>query len=94
MNFLLSTETASLALLLLLGPAFFRVWSGPTLEDRLLGIQALGTAGTALLLLLAQTHGPGLVDTALVMVLLSALALLTLTRMLSTPNKKADDVHS
>jgi multicomponent Na+:H+ antiporter subunit F len=76
-------EAASLAVLLLLVPAFARVWRGPRLEDRLLGIQALGTSGTALLLLLAHAGElPGLVDAALAMALLSGLALLTLTRML------------
>jgi len=79
----LLVEAAALAVLLLLVPAFVRVWRGPGLEDRLLAIQALGTSGTALLLLLAQAgRVPGLVDAALVLALLSALALLTLTRML------------
>jgi multicomponent Na+:H+ antiporter subunit F len=76
-------EAAAAAVLLLLAPVFVRVCRGPALEDRLLGIQALGTSGTALLLLLAQIGAtPGLVDAALVMALLSALAMLTLTRML------------
>lgn len=76
-------EAAALIIFILLAPAFVRVCLGPRLEDRLLGIQALGTSGTGLLLLLAQTgHGSGLVDAALVMALLSALTLLTLTRLL------------
>lgn len=83
MHNLLLIEAAQVAMLVVLLPAFLRVCVGPTFEDRLLGIQALGTAGTALLLLLAQTGSPALVDAALVMGLLSALVLLTMTRMLS-----------
>ena len=79
----LGVQAAGLAVLVLLIPAFVRAWRGPELGDRLLAIQSLGTSGTALLLLLAFSENePGLVDAALVMALLSALSLLTLTRLL------------
>ena len=74
---------ASLVALVCLLPAFIRICRGPDLEDRLLGLQALGSAGAALLLLLAQAQGaPALFDVALAMALLSAVTLLTLVRVL------------
>ena len=66
-----------LTLLLGLGRALL----GPTLEDRMLSIQLLGTGGVALLLLLAVLTGiPALIDTALVLALLAAVAVVALTR--------------
>ncbi len=81
----------ALVALLLLAPAFLRVTRGPSLEDRLLGIQALGTSGTGLLLLLGQGPGrAGLIDAALVMALLSALGLLTFSRLQHGPAPSED----
>ena len=83
MTFSSFMDVAALAALLCLGPAFARICRGPQLEDRLLGLQALGSAGTALLLLLAQVQrAPVLFDVALAMALLSAVTLLTLVRVL------------
>ena len=68
-----------LFLTLLLGLG--RALRGPTLEDRMLSIQLLGTGGVALLLLLAMLTGaPALVDAALVLALLAAVAVVALTR--------------
>jgi multicomponent Na+:H+ antiporter subunit F len=72
---------ATLALLgtLILGLA--RALRGPGLPDRMLAVQLLGTTGVALLLLLAPLLGrPALLDVALVLALLAAVATAALTR--------------
>lgn len=70
-----------LTLLLGLGRALL----GPTLQDRMLSIQIVGTGGVALLLLLAVLTGtPALIDTALVLALLAAVAVVALTRQRET----------
>lgn len=79
MNTLL--ELASLVLLgcLLLG--LVPVLRGRTTAERMLGAQLMGTAGVGLLLLLGALLGhPALVDVALVLGLLAAVAVVALTR--------------
>ncbi len=72
--------------------AFIRVSRGPTVEDRLLGIQSFGTVGTALVLLLSlDGKREGYLDVALVMALLSAVTLITFTRVL--PLEGETDPH-
>jgi multicomponent Na+:H+ antiporter subunit F len=54
--------------------ALVRLARGPTAADRLLAALLFGTIGVAVLLLLADAGGgPALVDTALVIALLSAI---------------------
>lgn len=68
-----------LLLVLLLGTV--RAMRGPTLADRMLSVQLLGTGGVALLLLLsAVTSTPALLDVALVLALLAAVAVAAVTR--------------
>ena len=68
-----------LLLSLLLGTV--RALRGPTLPDRMLSVQLLGTGGVALLLLLAAaTSTPALLDVALVLALLAAVAVAAVTR--------------
>lgn len=63
---------ASLLLLTILA-GLWRVLRGPSRADRLVAAQLLGTAGTALLLLLAEGQAqPALRDAALVLALLAA----------------------
>jgi multicomponent Na+:H+ antiporter subunit F len=63
---------AALLLLTILA-GMWRVLRGPTRADRLVAVQLLGTAGTALLLLLADGQAqPSLRDAALVLALLAA----------------------
>jgi multicomponent Na+:H+ antiporter subunit F len=70
-----------LFLLLTLAVGLARALRGPTLEDRMLSVQLLGTGGVALLLLMAVTlHAPALFDVALVLALLAAVAAAALTR--------------
>ena len=66
---------------LLLVAGLVRVALGPTPPDRLSAAMLLGTAGTAILLLLSQaTEAPALVDTALVLVLLATVGSAALWR--------------
>lgn len=60
-----------------------RVVLGPQRVDRLLAIQLFGTAGTALLLVLAQWQAqPALRDVALLLGLLAAVASAALVQLL------------
>ena len=69
-------------LLLLMGlvAGLARALHGPTLQDRLLSAQLLGTGGVGLLLLMAVLQElPALLDVALVLALLAAVAAVALT---------------
>ncbi len=62
-------------LLLTLVIALVRIWRGPAPADRMLASQLFGTTGVALLLVLSQSmSAPSLMDVALVLALLSVLA--------------------
>ncbi|HSO06208.1 MAG TPA: monovalent cation/H+ antiporter complex subunit F [Pelomicrobium sp.] len=62
-------------ILLSLAGGLVRILRGPTPADRMVAAQLFGTAGTALLLTLAEAVGaPALRDVALVIVLLAAVA--------------------
>lgn len=68
-----------LLLTLVLGLA--RAMIGPSLQDRMLSVQLLGTGGVALLLLMSTLlAAPALIDVALVLALLAAVAAAALTR--------------
>lgn len=72
---------------LLLGMA--RALRGPTLEDRMLSVQLLGTGGVAMLLLLAvMMRTPALLDVALVLALLAAVSAVAVTRRGASPRSK------
>ena len=73
--------TVTVLLLLSLIAGLVRALIGPTLQDRMLSIQLIGTGGVALLILLSlQLSIPALVDVALVLALLAAVAAAALTR--------------
>lgn len=73
----------SALLLLTIVVGLGRVVLGPGRVDRLLAIQLFGTAGTALLLVLAQWQGqPALRDVALLLGLLAAVASAALVQLL------------
>ena len=73
--------TVTVLLLLSLITGLVRALIGPTLQDRMLSIQLIGTGGVALLILLSlQLAIPALVDVALVLALLAAVAAAALTR--------------
>lgn len=66
---------AGALLLLIAGLGIAALWRAGRDADRMLGLQLLGSAGTAVLLLLARASGEAaLLDVALLMALLAALA--------------------
>jgi multicomponent Na+:H+ antiporter subunit F len=68
-------------LLIVFAAGLFRALQGPTLEDRMLSVQLLGTGGVALLMLLAELlRLPALLDVALILALLAAVSAAALTR--------------
>lgn len=73
---------ATLLLLTILA-GLYRVVRGPTAVDRLMAIQLFGTAGVAIMLILAQVEGePALRDAALVLALLAAVVSAALVQYL------------
>lgn len=65
----------SLFLLINLGAGLWRVAAGPSVADRMLAAQLLGTTAVTILLLLAEAGvNPSLRDVALVVALLSAVS--------------------
>ena len=78
---------STLVLLLALTMGLARALHGPSLQDRLLSVQLLSTGGVAMLLLLTPLVAvPALIDVALVLALLAAVAAAALTR------REVDDV--
>lgn len=75
--------SVGMALFLLMNVAagLVRIVRGPTREDRMMAAQLFGTTGVAILLLLGQGLGePALRDVALVLALLSGLAVAAFVR--------------
>jgi multicomponent Na+:H+ antiporter subunit F len=88
MTELFSCAALVLALSLMLG--LVRVFIGPSLEDRMLSAQLIGTTGVGLLLLLGfLLEMPASVDVALVLALLAGVSIAALTRRESSV--EADD---
>ena len=76
-----------IALLLMLNllAGLFRVFLGPTPADRMLAAQLFGTTGAAVFLLLAEAYDrPPVRDVALVLAILSVLAMVAFVRRLRT----------
>lgn len=72
---------ASLLLILSLMLGLVRAFKGPSLSDRIMSIQLLGTGGVALLCLLSLALAlPALLDTALILALLAVVTVIALTR--------------
>jgi multicomponent Na+:H+ antiporter subunit F len=78
------TEFLSLAAVVLsisLGLGLVRVFKGPSIEDRMMSVQLVGTTGVGMLLILAPLlNMPSSVDAALVLALLAAVSAAALTR--------------
>ncbi|TGG95766.1 portal protein [Natronospirillum operosum] len=82
------TLLASVLLLTILA-GLWRILRGPTSADRLLAMQLFGTTGAAFLLVLAfATDSPALIDAALVLALLAAVASAALVQYLR-PRRRA-----
>lgn len=85
-------------LLLTLGGALWRVWVGPDHSDRMMAAQLVGTGGVAVVLLLAAATDWGMIDVALVLVLLAAFVAVVFVKTQSRdgqgdPEEGADDRH-
>ncbi|MGD8931038.1 MAG: monovalent cation/H+ antiporter complex subunit F [Chromatiales bacterium] len=79
MNILLLLAALILTASLMLG--LVRVFIGPSLEDRMLSAQLVGTTGVGLLLLLGRLlELPSSLDLALVLALLAAVSVVALSR--------------
>ena len=75
---------AMFLLLLLLG-GMYRVLRGPRDADRMMAVQLYGTTAVAILLLLSfALEAPALIDVALIMALLAAIATIAFVRATST----------
>lgn len=72
-----------LVLLLVVVLGCYRVFIGPSLADRLLGVQLIGTTVTGILLVFAEWQGePALRHVALVLALLAAAIIAALVQRL------------
>lgn len=81
------------ALVLTTLPALWRLLNGPTLADRLLCVQMLGTASIAVLLLMAEWQQLGhWRDVALVLALLGAVISSALVQLLR-PRQRSHDLR-
>lgn len=91
MTLLLNTVATFLLLTLMI--ALIRIWRGPDPADRMLASQLFGTTGVALMLILAEAQAmPGLRDVALVLAMLSVLAIAGfVTRVVRIDRSPADD---
>jgi multicomponent Na+:H+ antiporter subunit F len=81
---------AAAVLLLTIAASLWRVLRGPTRADRMLGAQLSGTGVVAVLLLLAEAAGlPAVLDVALVLALLAAIAAVAFVKA-ATPDGAGD----
>ncbi len=70
-----------LVLVLSLCIGLIRIFRGPTLEDRIMSVQLMGTTGVGLLLVLGLLLDmPASIDIALVLAMLAAISVAALTR--------------
>jgi multicomponent Na+:H+ antiporter subunit F len=71
--------------------ALVRIWRGPQPADRMLASQLFGTTGVALLLVLAEAQAmPSLRDVALILALLSVLAVVAFVTRVVGIDKAAE----
>lgn len=79
MEIILSQAATVLALCLCAG--LVRIFLGPSIEDRMLAVQLMGTVGVALLLVLAtRLNFSAGIDIALVFAMLATVSVVALTR--------------
>jgi multicomponent Na+:H+ antiporter subunit F len=88
MTFFLTLALIILILSLCIG--LIRIFRGPTLEDRIMSVQLMGTTGVGILLILGLLlNMPASIDIALVLAMLAAISVVALTRREAT--EKMDD---
>ncbi len=81
---------ALIVLILSLCIGLIRIFRGPTLEDRIMSVQLMGTTGVGILLILGLLlNMPASIDIALVLAMLAAISVVALTRREAT--EKMDD---
>ncbi len=93
--------TVGVALLILMLPPFFRVVKGPTVIDRMIGANVIGTKTMVLLILIGTAYGrlDMFVDLALTYALLNYIASLASARYIhrtkaATPDARKQDSTS
>ena len=80
---------AAIVLSISLGLGLVRVFIGPSIEDRMMAAQLVGTTGVGLLLLFGPLLDmPSSVDVALVLSLLAAVSVAALTRRERHPESR------
>jgi multicomponent Na+:H+ antiporter subunit F len=76
---------SAFVILINIAASLVRVLKGPTRADRMMGAQLIGTGGVAILVLLSMVHQqPGVLDVALLLALLAALAAVAFVKSLSS----------
>lgn len=89
MSTILIIFAISLVVCLVLG--LIRVAMGPTAEDSMLAMQIISTTGVGFLAIMAEVSNmPSLIDVALVLALLTALAAIAFVRTGSNPRASLD----
>ena len=79
---------ALIVLILSLCIGLIRIFLGPTLEDRIMSVQLMGTTGVGILLILGLLLDmPASIDIALVLAMLAAISVAALTRKKATGAK-------
>lgn len=87
---------AGIILLISLLAGLWRIWRGPEAADRMLAAQLFGTTGVAIVLLLsaAMPNTQGILDVALVLALLAAVAMIAFVRRFnSKPNDDNEEAN-
>lgn len=80
----------AVGLLVALATGFFRAIRGPSSNDRLMGLLFSGTSGVALLLIMSvEQSNVGILDAALVFVVLAPILTLALLASVRQPNGDA-----
>jgi len=88
------SEVSVLVVLVAVLLGLLRVLRGPTRADRMLAAQLFGTAGVAVLVLLASALGrPAILDAALVLALLTAVAVIAFTRLVWIRSRGPETRH-
>jgi multicomponent Na+:H+ antiporter subunit F len=81
-------------LLVAVAASLVRTVRGPTPADRMMGAQLAGTAGIAVVILLATAQGhPGILDVALVLALLAAFAVVGFAKAASPDGAGDPEEH-
>jgi len=87
-------ELAAALILLSLGFALWLVWRGPKRADRMMAAQLAGSAGVAVVVLLAPLSNWAALDVALVLALLAALAAVAFVKAASAEGRGDPEAES